>query len=116
MSRHVVSVNVVGAFLVVDGLQFVTAVVVRQDVREPVLGTVHGQVGRSAWLLPTHVLQLLELFAEPVHTPHHTLIFYTLYRIQGTKKDRTNLVKNVQIHVWTKLCEISFIYGQNLVR
>lgn len=62
--RHVVGVDVVRALLVVHRLQLEARVVVGQDVGESVLGSVAGQVGERAGLVPTHVLQLLELFAE----------------------------------------------------
>lgn len=65
VSGHVVGVDVVGALLVVDGLQLVARVVVGQDVGEAVLGPVAGQVRRRARLLAPHVLQLLELLAKP---------------------------------------------------
>ena len=39
--------------------------VVRKDVGEPVLGSVHRQVCRGARLVPPDVFQLLELLAEP---------------------------------------------------
>ena len=60
-----VGVDVVAPVLVVGGLELDPAVVVGEDVGEPVLGSVHRQVRGSAQLVPAHVLQLLVLLAEP---------------------------------------------------
>lgn len=56
MSGDVVGVDVVGALLVVDGLQLVARVVVGEDVGEAVLGAVARQVRGRARLLAPHVL------------------------------------------------------------
>ena len=64
-ARHEAGVDVVAPLLVVSGLEFDPAVVVREDVGEPVLGPVDWQVGRRAQLVPPNVLQLLVLLTEP---------------------------------------------------
>ena len=64
-SGHKVAVDVVGALLVIGGLQLDAAVVVGQNVGEPVLGPVARQVGGRAGLVPPDMLELLVLLAEP---------------------------------------------------
>lgn len=62
---HIVGVYIVRALLVVYRLQLEARMVVGQDVREPILRPVTRQVGKGARLVAAHMLQLLELFAEP---------------------------------------------------
>ena len=64
--RHEVGVDEIRSLLVVRGLQLDPAVVVGEDVGEPVLGAVHGEVGGDAGHVTTNVLQLLVFFGEPV--------------------------------------------------
>ena len=62
---HEAGVDVVASLLVISRLELDPAVVVGEDVGEPVLGSVHRQVRGSAQLVPANVLQLLVLLAEP---------------------------------------------------
>ena len=64
-SRDEVGVDVVAAVLVVGGLELHPAVVVRKNVGEPVLGPVDRKIRRRTRLVTAHVLQFLELLAEP---------------------------------------------------
>ena len=62
--RNIVGVYVVGAFVIVDRLQFESRVVVRQDVGETILWSIARQVGECAWLIASNVFEFLEFFAE----------------------------------------------------
>ena len=54
--RNIVSIDVIGALLIVDRQQFNAGVVVRQDVGEPVLATVARQLGVGRTLATTDLL------------------------------------------------------------
>lgn len=64
VTRHIIRVDVVGALVVVDGLQLEARVVVGKDVRESVLGTIAWKVSERAGLVTSDVLQLFKLLAE----------------------------------------------------
>jgi hypothetical protein len=66
VARHVVCVDVIAALIVINRLQLVARVVVWQDVGETVLRSIARQVGERARLVPSYMLQLLELLAESV--------------------------------------------------
>lgn len=66
MARHIIGVDVIGAFVVVNRLQLESRVVVWKNVGEAILGTIARKVGECAWLLTSDAFELLELFAESV--------------------------------------------------
>lgn len=64
--RHIISIDVVGSFVIVHRLQFEARMIVWQNIGKSILRTIAWQVGKGAWLIAAHVLQLLELFAKSV--------------------------------------------------
>lgn len=62
--RHIISIDVVGSFVIVHRLQFEARMIVWQNIGKSILRTIAWQVGKGAWLIAAHVLQLLELFAK----------------------------------------------------
>ena len=57
--RNVVSVDVIGALLIIDRQQLDAGVVVRQDVGESVLATVARQLRMGRTLTSTYLLEVL---------------------------------------------------------
>lgn len=68
VARHIISVDVIGALVVIDRLQLKARVVVGKNVGETILGAVTWQVSKRARLVAPNVLQLLEFFAKSVNT------------------------------------------------
>lgn len=64
--RHVISINVVGTFVIVDGLQLESRMVIRKNVCEAILRPIAWQISKCARQVPADVLQLFKLFAETV--------------------------------------------------
>jgi hypothetical protein len=65
VTGHIIGVNVVRAFVVVDRLQLEARVVVGKNVGETILGTIAWQISERTRLVAANVLQFLELFAKP---------------------------------------------------
>ena len=86
VAGHEVGVDVVAALLVVRGLELHPAVVVGQDVGEPVLGSVDRKIRRRAVLVTTHVFQFLVLLAEPevAVCGHDTVVFGEIFQLDGS--------------------------------
>ena len=86
--RHVVGVDVIGAFLVVGGHQFDTGMVVREDVCEAIFGAVHGKIRRHTGLIPSDVLQVLQNLRKKVKKMVKNLIFHHFFKdINFTKEN-----------------------------
>lgn len=63
---YVVSVDVIGSFLVINRLQFKSGMVIRQDVRETILWSVTRQVGKCAGLVPSNMFQFFEFLTKSI--------------------------------------------------
>lgn len=65
--RHIIGINVIGPFVIVNWLQFKTWMIVRQNICETILGTIAGQIGKCAWLIASNMFQFFKLFAESIN-------------------------------------------------
>lgn len=66
VAGHVVGVDVIRAFVVVDGLELESRVIVGENVGKAIFGSITWQISERAWLVAANMLEFLKFFAKSV--------------------------------------------------
>lgn len=74
--RYIVGINVVGAFVIVNGLQFKARMVVWKNIGKSIFRSITWQIGKCARLIASNMLKLFKLFAETIEAVLSLIIFF----------------------------------------